>query len=376
MKNSKYNALCIDTSIFIKNGLTLDKGLLRRLEQFKDSNIELVIPDIIIEELKKHLLKKKQEKHAGLSSAIKDFIRYYDSHNDRLVDFQDMVSELIPNESTDKSISEFIGRTGLEIINVDDCLDVKKLMKMYFSNQPPFEETGKKKSEFPDAIALLSLDAWAEEYNKKIIAVSIDQDWLKYSEHSEHIDVIDDLSSAISKLQSQIDPEILLTELANMLDSSSGQFYSLIKEKAEDYTNQIESQPDVNSDFEFDYDYLEISFNDITLSHSPSNPLFLKLIQFEDDMVVVQTRVNINATAYCDFTLFHRDSIDKDYFNIGTTSESTNFDFDTDILITFTGNFENVSNIIDVDIYDVEFLSSPSYISFGYIEPSYNYEPD
>ncbi|HEM7146119.1 TPA: DUF4935 domain-containing protein [Providencia stuartii] len=60
MKNSKYNALCIDTSIFIKNGLTLDKGLLRRLEQFKDSNIELVIPDIIIEELKKHLLKKNK----------------------------------------------------------------------------------------------------------------------------------------------------------------------------------------------------------------------------------------------------------------------------------------------------------------------------
>ncbi len=52
MKDSKYNALCVDTSIFINHGLTLNKGLLKRLDQFKDSNIELVIPDIIIEELK------------------------------------------------------------------------------------------------------------------------------------------------------------------------------------------------------------------------------------------------------------------------------------------------------------------------------------
>ncbi|EOV8088556.1 PIN domain-containing protein [Providencia rettgeri] len=60
MKDSKYNALCVDTSIFINHGLTLNKGLLKRLDQFKDSNIELVIPDIIIEELKKHLLKKNK----------------------------------------------------------------------------------------------------------------------------------------------------------------------------------------------------------------------------------------------------------------------------------------------------------------------------
>ncbi|MEQ5399445.1 PIN domain-containing protein [Providencia rettgeri] len=376
MKDSKYNALCVDTSIFINHGLTLNKGLLKRLDQFKNSKIKLVIPNIIMNELEKHLLKKKSEKHIDLNSSIKDFIRYHDSNNEKLVEFQNIVNEFTPNISTNKSISNFINKTGLKIINVDDYLDVKKLIEMYFLNQPPFEETGKKKSEFPDAIALLSLDAWAEECNIKVIAVSTDKGWLNYSEHSEYIDVVDDLSNAISTLQSQIDPEILLSKLANMLDAPYGEFYNLIKEKAESYTNQIESQPDAISNFDIDSDYLEVNFNEITFSHSSSSSLFLQLIQFEDNMVVVQTNVDINATAHCDFTLLVRDSTDKDYYNIGTTSESTNFDFNTDILITFTGNFENVSNITGVDIDDVEFLSSPSYIDFGYIEPSYNYESD
>lgn len=74
---------------------------------------------------------------------------------------------------------------------------------MYFLHQAPFKETGNKKNEFPDAIALLSLQSWAEENNKKLLAVSSDKDWIDFSIHKDHIDVIDDLAKAMDILNKQ-----------------------------------------------------------------------------------------------------------------------------------------------------------------------------
>jgi predicted nucleic acid-binding protein len=53
--------------------------------------------------------------------------------------------------------------------NLDD------LCESYFQEKPPF--SGKKKSEFPDAIVLSSLRDWSSQKGKKVYAVSGDQDF-------------------------------------------------------------------------------------------------------------------------------------------------------------------------------------------------------
>ncbi|WP_454056748.1 hypothetical protein [Cupriavidus sp. Marseille-Q8015] len=45
-------ALTIDTSIFEKNGLALESGLLAQLEQFRESEFELVIANTVANEVK------------------------------------------------------------------------------------------------------------------------------------------------------------------------------------------------------------------------------------------------------------------------------------------------------------------------------------
>ncbi|SAL30969.1 hypothetical protein AWB70_01945 [Caballeronia cordobensis] len=50
-------ALAIDTTIFEKNSLAPESGLLARLEQFRESDFELVTANTVANEVKRHLAK-------------------------------------------------------------------------------------------------------------------------------------------------------------------------------------------------------------------------------------------------------------------------------------------------------------------------------
>ncbi|PTR33073.1 hypothetical protein C8J98_104288 [Luteibacter sp. OK325] len=64
----------------------------------------------------------------------------------------------------------------------------------YFSSLPPFAAISKKKSEFPDALTLLALEAFGDEMQRCILVVSEDKDisprassrWVRLQGHSNH----------------------------------------------------------------------------------------------------------------------------------------------------------------------------------------------
>lgn len=63
------------------------------------------------------------------------------------------------------------------------------------------------------------------------------------------------------------------------------------------------------------------------------------------------------------------DSIDKDYVSIGYTSAESDLEFDSEILVTFSGDFENVNAITDIAIEEIQLLKNLKSINFGFIEP-------
>ena len=63
---------------------------------------------------------------------------------------------------------------------------------MYFSPETPFEEG--KKHEFPDAIALITLEDWAKTNGKNLLAITRDKGWIAFCEKSEWIDAEQDVS--------------------------------------------------------------------------------------------------------------------------------------------------------------------------------------
>ena len=70
-----------------------------------------------------------------------------------------------------------------------------------------------KKAEFPDAIALISLEKWALEQGVSVVAVSNDVGWEKFSEKTNVIKVVQKLSDAIALFQPHNQVDKIITRI-------------------------------------------------------------------------------------------------------------------------------------------------------------------
>lgn len=114
------------------------------------------------------------------------------------------------NGRTSKSIStqrikEFAARTGFVYIKANTTLDIDALLKVYFNTKAPFENAADKKSEFPDAIALLSLQGWAQQNKKSVLFVTKDKGCQKFCSETDCLLAIDDLDDALALIQKRQD---------------------------------------------------------------------------------------------------------------------------------------------------------------------------
>ena len=167
----KFDAITIDTNIFDQNHLKLDEGLLKRLRQFKDKLTQFVLSEVIAGELKRHLTRQAQQAKDALASATR---KVGDSELLFEQPYWDLLEKAdTPNaaEAAQKRFDRFLEATGCELISANKA-DMDRLLKMYFGPSAPFETSKNKKNEFPDAIALITMEDWAKENDKKLLAIT------------------------------------------------------------------------------------------------------------------------------------------------------------------------------------------------------------
>jgi len=264
----------------------------------------------------------------------------------------------------------FINNTGTEIIPASGNVELDELIRKYFKSQPPFSESGKKKNEFPDAIALMSLESWAKENGTKILAVSDDGDWEAFANESEYIDVYKDLAAAIAVFQPHNAAIDFCIKLAGDLPSGKPEnLYTVIRQYISDAVSEIDVSPDASSAFFWEPDLVEVIFENFEFVVNEEGRALIQPVQAQDGSIVVEAKVIVTATASSTFSLSVHDSIDKDYVPIGSASASTEVEFESEILFTIEGDFVNEPD--EVEITEFELLSYPDTINFGDIEPDW-----
>lgn len=203
VRQGAFGAIVIDTSIFHKYQFGLASGLLRRAEQFADGSVKVLMPDVIRREVEKHLTEKVSTAQTGLLRALR-MSRYaglVDGLEAECGTIESDVSGTSAETASHSQLDAWMQRTGAEIIKCGSFVDVATLMDQFFDAKAPFAPTGDKKSEFPDAVVLLALDAWADANETRVLAVSADKDWNRFSETSDRIHVITDLAEALGAFQ-------------------------------------------------------------------------------------------------------------------------------------------------------------------------------
>lgn len=375
-----YDALTIDTQpVYAANG-RLDEGLLDEMRQYNNGLVKVVLSEITIREIRKFLIEKARKPISDLVMAIR-----VGGQNGQLSSEQQSALDILkdgmasPEDHVKKQLTDFIKLTGAEVIGIERT-SLKDVMDRYFRGAPPFAGKGKK-HEFPDAVALLSLEAWAIENGKRILAVSDDKDWSAFAEQSDHIDVIDDLGKAMARL----------SELADEAEPKAQEILRRIKVSSSEESKRFEQG--LADAVESETPYLEfdgpmpgqdegvtLSLLQYEIDPLADNPPDIDIIRVGTAGFAFRIAINITATVQADIGFYIRDSVDKDYVSMGSASVEQEAEFEAYVLIDVLEVEADDSGTVEFEIESVQLLHAPPSFDVGYIDYSladddYDYEP-
>lgn len=363
----EYDALTIDTQTIETNGFYFDGGLLAQLKQFADGPIEVVVSQVVVAEIARHLREKTQSAKDALESAYKKAQLY----GLKAPDDKAFAEAPDTRALTHKRLIQYIQDIGATIVKVDD-LPMRDLVRTYLQGAPPFAGAGKKKNEFPDAIALLSLEQWARSQSKRILAVSGDSDWAAFAEKSEFIDVVAELSDALARLQEDADEAEVIVQrlLASIKSGADAKLADDFERLLGDAVSTATVEVDGSSAYRFEGEVEEIALTryEIDETNGDFSP---QIVQVGRAIIVASIAVHVEVAADATFWLSTYDSIDRDYVGIGSSGAHQEHEEDITVLVTFEGDFSAGT----VELTKVELTDGLKSIDFGEIEPDYS-EPD
>ncbi|MCY1355644.1 PIN domain protein [compost metagenome] len=173
--------------------------LFKQLEQFREEgSLRLFVSTVVLAEMKQDLVEvhtQRLEKLKGLQKLAKQYLV------DR-IDLDELSAGLdsLPSAQdwAQAEIDEFMESTGAMELGTED-VELEKILSRYFSAEPPFASSGDKKAEFPDAIALESLEALVTKHGAGMLVVSKDSDWARFCEAAPSQDLhhVETMTSAL-----------------------------------------------------------------------------------------------------------------------------------------------------------------------------------
>ncbi len=145
--------IILDTNVFGRKEKydfehTYRNNILAMLKRY--SNIEVCLPSIVVEELKKHIKESIDNDQNNIKSTYvkrKLSATFYDE---------------ILKENLQK-LDEFIERNNIIVLDCEKYLDISDVNKWYFNKEKPFETS--KPKEFPDAMIISAIVNFLKENN-------------------------------------------------------------------------------------------------------------------------------------------------------------------------------------------------------------------
>lgn len=348
IRKKALRAIALDTQIIDKQGRRLEQGLLKRMRQFRNTNVSVLVSEIVARELHSHLLADAEKSHVSLRKALKDM---EDSAEVSSRTTRDVINKLIgektPKTTADGRWNRFVEETGAIIVPVEPSA-LKEILDRYFLSQPPFKE-GDKKHEFPDAFALLSLERWAAAQKALVLVVSGDGDWKSYCEESSQLVIVDDLGSALGCFQDEA-ANYFCSELATSL--AAGDRFGLvnaIKDAVKNQHSQIEVSVDADSQFSVQEEFEEHSVEFVDF-HPSLVDAECEPIEFDGKSLSVLVRVKAVVHVSIEFSFAKWDSIDREYISMGSANVTSEEPIELEVILIVSGDIDRNPTIEAIDV--------------------------
>lgn len=368
----EYGAITIDTSIFHRHGFKMETGLLSKLAQFRHGNVRLVLSEIVVKEVKSHLEQRIAEAQTQVRKAKKLANEQLLVSSEKLAQVTDtLLASGSPAEIAQTRIDVFLHDYSVEIVAVGGRVDIDTVIERYFASKAPFSNCAKKKSEFPDAFALLSLENWARAKNTRMLSISTDGDWKRFCSESDQIDNEEDLAEALSLFQSHNFASVALERLESaLLEIDHSDVTKALETYLSDVVANFDISPEASSSFHYDYEVEEVYFQSFNPVVGTSGRPIIRVVDVEDRGVALDCQIEITFEAACSFEFSVKDSVDKDYVKIGTATVRREVEFETGALIDICLS----EDLQSFEILTVELTESIDRVDFGEVGPEWDYD--
>ena len=335
-----YAALTLDSSVFIGHGLNLERGLLGQLSQFSSSPVKLVISEVVLQEVRKHLLEMTSSSRTKFQSGLKAVKGPFGVADDAALALEiGLFGTRTDAEVVDARLDAFIKTTDAVIVSAATT-NVEKLLSLYFEADPPFEGSGDKKAEFPDAIALLSLEQWAQEKEIRLLAVSKDGGWMNFAKKAIHVDGLENLADALAHFQPHNAAKNIVDALKQQIVAGDeSEILSTLNEFIVESTNETEVDVEYSSALHAELDETEVHYQSHEFVSDAQGHPIIDVIRIEAHWLSLRLRVEIAYEIQANFSMSVWDSIDREYVSIGSSSAATEDSYVCDVLLSLTGDF-------------------------------------
>lgn len=359
--------ISVDTEVFDQYGCNLDFTILRKLDQFLNSSVQVYLSEIVTSEIADHIARDAAESQRSLNSAIKKLSKRWKT----TIDFDRLNKELYltaePRSAADRQVNDYIDAVGAQIVPASGYIDVSaEVLRRYFSAEPPFESKNKKKHEFPDAFAVLTIEAVAAQKGHEILCVSNDSGWLAFAEESNHLICVNDLTHALSLFNDagRTTADNVMTLLRC---GKAAALETAVEAAFESRLSDNDYLLDANS-------YLEIYIEPISavmqsLDYDDVSPPIVIAADDDEITFIVTLPASVEFESSVDFYAY--DGIDKEHLlltnEVFTTTQKDKYQ----IVITVAREINE-----EPDVLNVEIAKHRTKVNFGEVEPFRDENPE
>lgn len=349
--------LSVDTSILRTYNYRFENGILQHLIKFSNSKIDLVFSDIVINEMTSHLVENENRAKSSMTTAVGIIANTRGLSKKELQSSIENTLEFSAVRSViKKRIDEFKMATNAKFVDTSQYVRIENIVTAYFNQQAPFENRKDKKHEFPDAIALHGLEAYAKSMGTLMMVVSADKGWKNFCKSSKYLICIEDLKIAMSYFHRV--PSVAGSALENRMNEVD----PYIQPKIADYVQSIDIELTADSHYMFESEVEYVDYKDFQYSNNP--PFNLVSYYEKHQSYVFESDITIDISILAEFTFFVKD--EGDFIKVGSQSREEEFTIEASVLFTVIGDLHGEFEIQEVEIYKIETI-----FDFGEAYPDY-----
>ncbi|MES0492071.1 MAG: PIN domain-containing protein [Leptospirales bacterium] len=341
--------IIIDTNEFYRLNFNFNHHSINTLQRYIEQGyINLYSHEIIEKEVYKNIGKKTEETKGTLKRNINNLALLKSLNMNYINQF---LSKVITEDIEDiikNKYKQFLSNNCHKKIPTDFAVPTE-IIQDYFNVNPPFDVNKKnKKSEFPDAFILNSINKYAKQNNIIMHIISNDSGFTNYSNNYTYLTVYNKLEIFLNKFTTKLD-QAKHDNIEKIVQDNIESLFDILKNDIENAGFNFSCIND-----EVEVDYSAITVDDLYEEH-------ISISDFNDESADILLELNIILSAeieYKDYSEAIYDKEDGVYFNVENRKGrlSKEFTVDMDMKIQYEPDYRLIAkNIGQSTTFDIEF---------------------